>query len=359
LKAQAFDSGGSAKAMHLLFLDEFGHENPTAEGQCPVFGYGGFMMPAERFSEFSTEFFDSKIATFKAVYKSRIKQQSQSAPRRGKTYKGKSEETIARLLHKLDTYSGEQLFSDPEIRRVVAQYEIKGSDAFSSSYIPKMQRKLDEGEIEGKARISRYVRIPKRFLGLLNDYDGQIFFVGMHRSRVPKLRDGEKIHVTLIKDVIDRAYKFAQENNTTIKIIFDHHYTDVGSSVGPSGTVRGFVDKTRSERARELIISCGYYDLLTEPVFNAKSHLSQGVQAADWICTLLKYLWVYKTEKKPEYETIHNELDRLAFSNVADVARFRDELRDYDGSLYERQMSFGLFGGRGSRPRPGRPYRPT
>jgi len=340
--------------MYLLFVDEFGHENPTAEGQAPVFGYGGFIIPASAFSEFSTEFFDIKVAAFRPLYQARLK-----ASRDRSDAARKSRSTLNDILARLSTESSQAYFRDKALRRAVARYEIKGSDVFSTSYLAKLARKAEQsGHPAALGKQGRtMVRFATWLAKTLRHYNGEIFYVGFHRTQRPMMKRNERIHTWLMSDVIDRAYEFAKAKNAVVKIIFDHHYTDIGPSIGPGGSQqKGFVEKSRSDRAREIVMSKDYFENLTEPVFNAKSHLSQGIQAADWICALLKILLIQRSEHRGQISAFTSRIEQVILGNVADQAIFRMAPKFLNGRLFERQEQLPLHGGAGSDPMPRRPY---
>ena len=340
--------------MYLLFVDEFGHENTKAEGQAPVFGYGGFIIPAASFSEFSTEFFDIKVAAFKPLYQARLRAQRDHGERAQR-----ARENLKAILDRLSTEAPQAYFRDNALRRAVARYEIKGSDLFSASYLAKLGRNAER--LGKPATLGSQGRTMVRFAAWLTKalryYGGEIFYVGFHRNQAPLLRKNDRIHTVLVAEVIDRAYAFAKAHNTVVQIVFDHHYTDIGPSIGPGGMQqRGFVDKSRSDRARDLVISKDYFEYLTEPVFNAKSHLSQGVQAADWICALLKILLIQISEHRGEPNAFTARLEKVIFGNVAEQAIFRMSPAPLRGSLFEGQGQLALSGGAGTDPSPKRPY---
>jgi hypothetical protein len=341
--------------MHLLFIDEFGHENTKAQNQAPVFGYGGFMIPAESFSEFSAEFFDIKVAAFKPLYQARLKDQPT-------TTEGdmRARDRIKAVLERLSHKDPIEYFHDPELRQTVARYEIKGSQVFSASYLLKMWRQAVDRDpsLAASPGVPRgMVRFALWLLRSLQYYGGEVFYVGFHRSRAPLLRRNEGIHVALVKNVIERAYAYAALHNSTVQIVFDHHYTDVGPSKGPKGLVTGIVPKSRADRAREIVMSKGYYENLTEPVFNAKSHLSQGVQAADWLCALLRILFIHRAEGVPGYAAFASRVDEAVFSNAVEQSEFLMMPAPIHGRLYEGQAQLALRGGINAGIRTSRPYR--
>jgi hypothetical protein len=341
--------------MYLLFLDEFGHENTRAEGQAPVFGYGGFLIPAEAFSRFSTEFFDIKVAAFKPLYQARLKAQRDHSERTQR-----AREKLRAILDRLGSEPPEAYFRDRALRRAVANYEIKGSDVFSASYLAKLARKAEQ---QGRpATLGEQARTMVRFATwlarTLRYYNGEIFYVGFHRNHAPILKKDDRIHNHLVAEVIDRAHAFAQAHNAVVKIIFDHHYTDIGPSIGPGGRdLPGHVRQSRSDRARDIVMSKGYFEHLTEPVFNAKSHLSQGVQAADWICALLKILLVQESEHRGVSTPFTSRIERIILGNVAKQAIFRMSPKPLEGSKFAGQGQLPLHGGSGDDPNPTRPYK--
>jgi hypothetical protein len=354
-KAQALDFlGGANHSMHLLFIDEFGHENTKARGQSPVFGYGGFIIPADRFSEFASEFFDIKVAAFRPLYRMKLG----SSPTTGERDL-RARDQIRAAMERLSSQDISEYFQDPGIRQIVARYEIKGSDLFSSSYISKMARRAAErGSPPGTlGRIRGRVRFAKWLLRSLQYYDAEIFYTGFHRSQVPLLKNNEKIHVALVKNVIDHAYEYALSKNSTVQIIFDHHYTDVGHSIGPMGSLPGMVKTSRAERAREIVMSKAYYHNLTEPIFNAKSHLSQGVQAADWVCAILKILLVHRAEGNGDFTAFASHVEQALFSNATEQSEFRMIPTPLRGRLFGKQEQLSLKGGSGTSSNPSRPYR--
>ncbi|WP_147157866.1 DUF3800 domain-containing protein [Novosphingobium sediminis] len=336
--------------MYLLFIDEFGHENTSHANQSPIFGYGGFIIPAAAFSQFSMEYFDIKVAAFKPLYEARLRHQRDHSER-----SQISREKLKAILDRLRVERPEVYFRDASLRRAVATYEVKGSDVFSTSYIAKLARRAPPGSLGSSGRTM--VRFAKWLMRALRYYQGEVFYVGFHRSQAPLLKGGDQIHLHLVRDVIDRAYKFAKSKNSVVKIIFDHHYSDVGPSTGPGGKlIAGQVRQSRADRAREIVMSKGYFEHLTEPVFNAKSHLSQGVQAADWICALLKIVLTQESEYRGAQTPFSSRIEELVLGNVADQAIFRMAPKALEGSKFSRQGNFSLHGGKGSNPNPKRSY---
>lgn len=334
--------------MYVLLLDEFGHAEAFDPRQCPVFGYGGILIPGHQLSAFCTQFFDLKIVAFRNVYKSRVAtrlggQEVDTAT--GKFLPRKSNEFLTKILGKMNSLKNDELIRDPEIRRLAAQYEVKGAEVFSSGYVSKLNDKIAKGKTSARRKKGRFFRFSRLFLDIIAQNDGTIFYYGFHRAKYPSLNPKDRIHVELVKDVVEQANRFAKNNNTTVKIIFDHHHTDevrhLRDKQGQflrSKHGHKLQEKTREDRAAEVIINGGFYDNITDPIFRAKSHLSQGIQAADWVCTLLKYLWVYRTEQS--FGDFYEALDRQVFENVCEVAKFKSKSADFTGRIYPEQTKF-------------------
>jgi hypothetical protein len=349
--------------MYILVLDEFGHEAPPKPGskQSPVFGYGGLIFPAEQFSAFSTHFFDIKIIAFSNVFRAKVDAALADAADHidmNKILPHRNLEYVKRLVERIDKLNNEELIRDPEVRRIAASYEIKGHEIFSLSYLNKLNFRISEGNDAAKMTKRKYFNFIKWFIEIVDLHEGSFFYYGFHKRHYPQLKQNERIHVTLVKDVVRYANMFAKENNSTVKIIFDKHYTDeVVSKTLPDGTKIPL--KTREERARELIISGEYYNNITDPIFSAKSHWSQGVQAADWACTLLGYIWQYRTEGNKKYYDFWKNLDHLILGNVCPTSVFKDKMKTHEGRIFPKQETFGFTAGPAKEAVFLRPYRKT
>jgi hypothetical protein len=339
--------------MHILFIDEFGHERPNGPNQIPVFGYGGFVMPAENFSKFSTQFFDLKVFSLKNIYRHRYVQNLQQNSR---FQQYKNPERVKRIVEKLERLPAAELLKDADVRRLAAQYEIKGSEVFSPTYAKKINN--SDATPSGKKRqLNRYFRYAKVFLRLIRENGGEIYFKGYYKTHEPRFAPDKKVHVELVRDVLDAAFAVAQERRSTVTVVFDHHYTDIGESFGPNGRrVAGLVNKTRGQRAHEVMLTNAYYENLTEPIFNARSHLSQGVQAADWVCTLLKYFLLFHVEQGPEQQEMYDALKDDLLAAVSTQSSFASP-RPLDQAFRGVQTSLFLQGGHSQNRFPDRPYR--
>ncbi len=259
----------------------------------------------------------------------------------------KTADRVAKILDRINGQKPIDYFSDPLIRRVVASYEVKGSEVFSTSYFTKLhKRSVERGNhTYERRRIKTPARHATRLMSSLSHYGGQVFFVGFHRNEGPHLRRHEKVHVAMVPDVIEKAHEIASSRGTTMKVIFDHHYTDVGDSIGPYGKQTGLVRKSRCDRAREIIISKGFFNHLTEPIFNAKSHYSQGIQAADWICSMLKISFLAHVEHKIALQTFSGLIDQHLLGNVTENSILRTSLGPKIGPWFQSQVALPLEGG--------------
>ena len=190
-------------------------------------------------------------------------------------------------------------------------------------------------------------------------FDIEVFCVGFHRSRIPSLRNGEKIHVRLMEDVLRQANAIAASRNTTIKIWFDRHHTD--GVMDKSGEFNN-QPKGRIEYARQLTLQHRYFENITEPIFTTKSHWSQCIQAADWLAYLLGLFWSYKTggKKYAFLEKLYQQTGERLLKNQNDMSFFLTDRMAFRGSVDAIQGKFD-FAETYSAPPAGsiRPYKTT
>jgi Protein of unknown function (DUF3800) len=252
--------------MYLLFADEFGdytapHALSAELGYRPICGYAGILIPAVQYKVFCDNFLRLRmIADANILMK-----------------KFPDFEYISKIYQKNRVASAIKL-------------EVKGKDIFSSSYMVKM------GRAEKKRNIIRYAHY---FLRLLDSHAAEIVYYGIKKESyfAAAARRGKStarpLHVDLVRGLLDVAHHIGKERLSSIKLIFDHHPKDDETvtrvkAKNEKKAVHAMPElQTRQEYAREVILEKGYYDYIKEPMFFLKSDWSLGIQAADWVCTLL------------------------------------------------------------------------
>lgn len=336
--------------MHVLYLDEFGHEDTLNKKQSPVFGYGGFLMPAENVSSFATHFFDLKIVANVNKIKRKNTAISNEISRAEEGVvqnranierKKRALELQQKLISRLDQLSQDKIIQDPEIRHLSAKYEVKGDEAFAKSYIVKKTIASKMGDRRARKQLKGLTQFGKYFLRTLENHDGESFYCGFHRSRAPQLKKDEKIHVRIIEDVLEAANSFAKSHNTTVKIVFDRHHTDgnLDDRLELNNTLPG-----RLEFARRTVMRHKYYDNITEPIFTTKSHWSQGVQAADWLAYMLGLTWSHRTggKKYKNLKLFYEGVGKELISNTCDYSSFKSHNSTDLGRVFPKQTELDL-----------------
>ncbi|UWP96214.1 DUF3800 domain-containing protein [Aliiroseovarius crassostreae] len=156
---------------YIAYLDEFGHDGPFVSKldpkykTSPVFGLGGFLIPAEEARYFSTSFFKLKSRMFQTE----ISHSSKKA----------------------------------------SQWEKKGSDLFKPSKITKHQE------------------IRNSFNRLLNELyrkrNGYTFYVGTEKRKDPNYHNSTQLYQSTLREAIKRIDEFCTERDAQFILCLDYH----------------------------------------------------------------------------------------------------------------------------------------
>lgn len=321
--------------MHAVFLDEFGHPeeyDPNAAGGSyhPVFGYGGFTIPAGNLASFSTQFFDMKMhyAWIRAI------QGLVELPRPTDEQKAR-----LRLLRKLKKH---EFVRDKELRHYVATNEIKGEEAFSRRYVSKQLMLEQKGDKNARKRLARFFRAAREFIELIHDHEGEIVFFGAEK-RCYNRGEFANPHIKLLSTVLPRSTKIANKYKSAICIFFDHHQVDEPNERDLRGA-KSLPTGPRPTRAREIVLTERLYNMITEPVISLKSNESQCIQAADWVCHFLSQTLPYVCHRQnwKKYKEFHDAMYDTLFRNVSGASYFR-RLQSRNESWFRQiEMSFGV-----------------
>jgi len=304
--------------MFAVFIDEFGHEqpynpNPVATSYNPVFGYGGFVVPANNLAAFATHFFDLKTYAMRNMLINKqvgeIKANGRPDPR------FKERDYLMRLRH-------EDILKDKKVRRFCAKYEVKGEEIFSRQYIVKQRGILKNGTAGEAAQARRKLRafynFMRAFLKLLSQHGAQTIYFGVDKRRY-LAKDFQAPHLKFIPEVMQMAFALAQRHNTTASVFIDRHHTD--------GRENEFGRRPhgRLARSREIILGQGLAERVTEPLVPFHSDESQCIQAADWICYLYSQTFPYLCDKHDwrRYKELYEKVERRLFSEASEVSEFR------------------------------------
>lgn len=313
--------------MHILFLDDFGHEAAYAydksgklvEGYHPVFGYAGFVMPAENIAGFATEFFDLKtIALRNMIVNKYYSVRKSAASFKSEAESNKFRAKFREISEKIINIDEKEVMHDPLVRRFSAKYEIKGDEVFSRSYFDKViPRTISGNKVGNGAKSRKFLNMVKWFLKIIKKHNGSIFFYGVEKKHKYSKNPRHPIQTFLMKDLIKRAHHYAVNGNTTISIIMDRHHTD-GDKINKEGEL---IVQGRIPYAKEIIHSNSYYNNMTEPIVTVNSVESQCIQAADWICYLLGQILPYICDKKSwsKYKNFHENVADIIFSNTSEL----------------------------------------
>lgn len=156
---------------YIAYLDEFGHDGPFVSKTdhryktSPVFGLGGFLIPAEEARYFSTSFFKLKSRMF--------------------------EQEISHSSKK------------------ASQWEKKGSDLFKPS------------------KIGRHREIRNSFNRLINELynkrNGYTFFVGTEKRKDPSYHNSTRLYKSTLRESIKRLDEFCIKRDAKFILCLDYH----------------------------------------------------------------------------------------------------------------------------------------
>jgi hypothetical protein len=317
--------------VHLLFLDEFGdfsdpRTSIKSQSYRPICGYAGILIPAQNYRSFCDHFMEFRVIAMNAGAYARY-----TASQGTQGVKLSFDEFI-------------QLLASPTNRMTILQEEIKGSELFSTSFFSKQAAGLGRK----RRNILRYARM---FLTLLHKHDATIFYSGIlkepyfKRFKTTDQGPARPLHVELVRNVLEVAYKIAQAKQSQIKMIFDHHQKDDETKARiqarqerkPSFSIAKL--QTREEYSKEVMLEKGYYPYIKEPAFNIRSHWSLGVQAADWICSLLGKLKSYEVSPS-DFEYFSGFHDKL-YNSMNDLAENESALK-YFAQSQSKQLRLPL-----------------
>lgn len=313
-------------SVYLLFLDEFGdfsdpRSTIKSESTRPMCGYAGFLIPAANYRTFCDHFVELRIIAMNAGAYAKYTA----------THREGDRLTFDEFM---------KLITSPTNRINVMQDEIKGSEVFSTSFFAKKTTGIERK----KRNILRYARM---FLRLLDNHEATLVYCGIIRdpyfARLKGRSLARPLHVELVRNALDVAYQIAQEKRSQIKMIFDHHQKDDETKeriTAKQNRVHVYSIaklQTRQEYSREVLMEKGYYPYIKEPIFNIRSHWSLGVQAADWICSLMGKLKAYEITPQDfrKFETYYTRLSEAVNYLVED----RSNLKHFDPKK-ARQLRF-------------------
>lgn len=335
--------------MHLLALDEFGHERPTDPNQCPVFGYGGFCIKLEDIDDLVLNFNKLKAIAFRNVMLSKVESylkatdqglESPSVAKqvRSRFLSGLSDEELRKFADRIRRAPADGLLKDHELSKAIHKYEVKGEDVFSVSYINKINIQVANNHPGAEKKRKRFVFFIKSFIQCLKSTDSRVFYYGFHRSGFPHIAANKRIHVELIKDVLSAANRFGKRKNTKTIVLFDHHHTDEMRLRNDDRDAK----KTRSDRASEIFANSDTALRVPEPILNAKSHLSTSVQIADWICSILKIYWLSRADGREEFKYIRDAIGKEFLSIWLDEATFKMGRETVTGAIKQEQLALNF-----------------
>lgn len=324
--------------MWLCFVDEFGDFSAKFDSSGgavenygswrPICGYGGFLIPAGYYKEFCDHFTRLRmIGTRNIAF---AKHNAVLNPDKRVSF-----EEFALLF----AQQRHRLYSKSE--------EVGGTEFFSGSY-------LNSSNHAG-SRKREVIRRAKKFLSLIEQFNGEVFFSGIEKegyfARSRNRGRPRTLHVNLIPRVLRVAHSEAAARKSQIKMIFDHHPEDdetiarirAKQNKQPVHAIAEL--QTRQEYSQEIIVRERYFDYLKEPMFHVQSHWSLGIQAADWVCSLLGKVKSYECDpaKFNSYELLGKKLgDRI------EDLRSRSSAIDFSGaggpSGGSRQLRLDLGG---------------
>lgn len=289
--------------MFLLFLDEFGDFDITRDQNGmvrtdhqswrPICGYAGFLIPAEKYRHFCDDFAQLRLINLRNL----------------------------RYAKHTSTNSGEMRLSYEDFRNyfqreVGSLYtksaEVKGKDIFSGSYAIRGKRKGQN--------INSVMRRARRLVSIIEKHDGEIFYFGIDKSAYLHKRKGKlsrHLIVDLVRGVIENAYQEGMRRNSQIKLIFDHHGLDDETIDRIKFKQRGVpvhsvaTHQTRQEYSQEVVNELKLHRFIKEPAFHVESHWSLGVQAADWVCSLISKnkCYAFDGNSFARYKEFHEKLN--------------------------------------------------
>lgn len=289
--------------MHAIFLDEFGHaeafDPKGGSGSFnPVFGYGGIVIPAGEIAAFATHFFDIKLHALRNELISTLNKNSAKE---------------ASILKHLEQLRGNEIEQDHKLRLLGAQMEVKGDKVFSRRFFMRQLFSSD-----GKTKFRHFLRFLSLFIGILKEYNAQIIFFGTEKACHSR-ENFKNPHLKFIKIALSQSFDHAYRNNSTVGLFFDHHQVDEPGEKSPKGDIG-----PRPKRIKEVVFSNHMYDLITEPVISLKSHESQCIQAADWVCYLLSQILPYYCNSKEwvRYKEFYEYVAKSVFDVTSPSSHF-------------------------------------
>jgi len=339
-----------------FFIDEFGHEEPfqSKRGQSwkynPVFGYGGIVLPGKQVDAFATHFFDIKTYALRNVL---VNRQVDPVHRDG------TPDRRFQIQERLKNLAHSEVVSDKEVRRLCSKYEVKGSEIFSRTYLNKLNNVIAAPKSGGDrsaaiAKRQGFFNFARRFLRLLEQYDAEVIYFGVDKARyLPQ--DFRSPHVKFVPEIVRLGFSLAKSRNTTATLFLDRHHSD-----GAENNFGERHQKGRIATARRVILDGAMVEHITEPVFPVRSHESQCIQAADWICYMFSQTFPFLCDETrwAKYGAFYRKLSPMLFHRVAPVSEFHTGTRSLYGNGKQPRFAFietmptDTLGGLGRR----RPY---
>tara|TARA_B110000211_G_scaffold232906_1_gene297746 strand:+ start:960 stop:1859 length:900 start_codon:yes stop_codon:yes gene_type:complete len=169
--------------LYIVYLDEFGHVGPYISNDDPhhnthpVFGLGGFVLPAEKVRSFSSFFFKLKQNLFDGYDIPEARKKAES--------------------------NGE--------RFQLSTWEKKGSKQYSVANLKKFKTFL--------------TRSTNRIINRITDDGGFLFYVGEAKKRGLENHDPQRVYTSSLKEIIKRLDDEFKSQDAQFLIFMDDHET--------------------------------------------------------------------------------------------------------------------------------------
>ena len=161
---------GGQRLLYIAYVDEFGHIGPYVSREdkryndSPVFGLGGFILPADEVRAFSTFFFQLKCKLLEWEIK-----QSGTAP---------------------------------------AVWEKKGSSLYTTQNVTKYR----------ELRVAT-----NRLLNKIHNVGGAVFYNGIQKTREPEKANAQGLYLSALSRMLTTVNAFAASKKAKIMIVMDEH----------------------------------------------------------------------------------------------------------------------------------------
>jgi len=161
---------GGYHIVYFAYLDEFGHIGPYVHrddpqhNDSPVFGFAGFIIPANQIRAFGTWFFQLKCGLLDFEIK-----QANAHP---------------------------------------ANWEKKGASLYTTRNVTKYP------ELRGATN---------RILGKFEKIGGHVFYVGVDKVRPHEDHNAQQLYMFVFREAMKRLNQYAEQRNTELLIVMDEH----------------------------------------------------------------------------------------------------------------------------------------